>query len=368
MMGERIYIGCSIGPVYQTIRRARCSREIWMASYMFSFVAQRMCEYLNGHGAALYSPWFTEETGEKLSETNQAGLFSDRLYFSVGGVDEDAALQLADDAFSQAVRALAEHIAQTCGRDDQVDSCAAFLMRYLYICVAAETACELPLASLNKALDLRETWTPFVDCEDDGHDSAWLFRFLNHKTLGNSTWLREQAITATTFGELAGYEEQREEEEAPNAPEETDGEASEELQHKRYLAMVRADGDFMGTLLGRLKQDGVRKVSDFLFRQGMDNLRAVLEYGGMPLFFGGDDMFFLAPIYGKGAESILYPKFILPQHIDNYKRPKFIHSPKNVSIMNIPLSHMSKSAATTMNGNASAWPNNSCWPPYTIQA
>jgi CRISPR-associated protein Cmr2 len=81
------------------------------------------------------------------------------------------------------------------------------------------------------------------------------------------------------------------------------------FRHK-YLAVVLLDGDGLGTTISDLKKNN-RTFEDFskkLMAYSDEAVQKVVEYGGTPIYAGGDDLLFLAPVamrYNAGPKDVL---------------------------------------------------------------
>lgn len=285
-MKNTYYVGSTIGPVYAVIQKARKPREIWMASYIFSRVAQEMVEFLKEKGAEFYSPTDFSNIAKKLKG---AGAFSDRLFFNIKIEEDIAADRIVQEAMDRALTLLAHEIIVTLKDETEgiKDRCICFLRRFIYHRTVyrrkEKETDSIPMHEMTDELDLLEKFVPYVDEETKGSD--YILRYLDDDNLKNSPWIKENSVETADFKELA--------EEAG-----TQGKIV-----NKYLAIVRADGDRMGELLARLsksgKEESIRKLSNFLLVRAKENIECVKNYGGLPIFFGGDDMFFIAPLFGK---------------------------------------------------------------------
>lgn len=68
--------------------------------------------------------------------------------------------------------------------------------------------------------------------------------------------------------------------------------------YHKYVAIVHADGDNIGKIIAAIGKE-TSKILDFskdLLEFASDATRIVTEYGGAPIYMGGDDMLFLAPV------------------------------------------------------------------------
>ena len=297
------YVGTTIGPVYAVIQKARRPREIWMASYMFSRIAQEMVNYLIKESTARFcSPYDPDEIGQKIVG---AGAYSDRLFFEVEAENETAvqgyvqaameeALKILRDEMKEAIlKRLQDEKKQTTGEETfGEEKCLAFLEQYIYQLSTVREKQEgatIPMHEMTGDLDRLEAYAPYKDEEKPG-ESDYLLRYLNSDTLQKSRWVNDHNVTSRDLKQLAEA-----------------GKEKVEHQWQRYVAVVYADGDKMGSLLSKFSRAGseeaIRSVSQFLLERAKWNVNTVKAYGGMPIYFGGDDMFFIAPLYGMYKED-----------------------------------------------------------------
>jgi CRISPR-associated protein Cmr2 len=67
----------------------------------------------------------------------------------------------------------------------------------------------------------------------------------------------------------------------------------------KYIAIVQADGDNVGKLITELsetKSDALESFSKNLITYGIKAAELIHNYGGKPVYIGGDDLFFFAPV------------------------------------------------------------------------
>lgn len=88
-------------------------------------------------------------------------------------------------------------------------------------------------------------------------------------------------------------------------------EIGEELKFRhKYLAVVILDGDGLGTAISALKKKGLlfEDFSKKLMAYSDEAVKRVVDYGGTPIYAGGDDLLFLAPVamrYNTGPKDVL---------------------------------------------------------------
>jgi CRISPR-associated protein Cmr2 len=67
----------------------------------------------------------------------------------------------------------------------------------------------------------------------------------------------------------------------------------------KYICIVQADGDNMGKIVSSISADNVLKVSEALLKYGKEACEKIKSYGGLPIYAGGDDLLFIAPVQGN---------------------------------------------------------------------
>ena len=95
-----LYFALTIGPIYRTMGMARSTREIWLSSYIFSYLMATICESLKKYGEILI-PNVPEDTElANKYKNSQAGLFPDRLIMLCNKSDtssKDLILEIVQD-------------------------------------------------------------------------------------------------------------------------------------------------------------------------------------------------------------------------------------------------------------------------------
>ena len=67
--------------------------------------------------------------------------------------------------------------------------------------------------------------------------------------------------------------------------------------YEKYVAVIYSDGDSLGRTLSSINEH--TPLSRGLFEYNKESTRLINEFGGLPVFCAGDDLFFFAPIYKK---------------------------------------------------------------------
>lgn len=391
------YFAVSLGPIYNTIKQARKTRELWVASYLFSFLMKKLTEHLGANaGCRVLSP-IAPPPEQPLYG---AGVFPDRMY---GSMDSDNRQHITDAIASAIadVRAAAEGYGAPDGfRGDHgrfsgdVISQAFWenYFRIVHVVVSAhdytDPATNL-LFDLNERLDSLELQPQFFAEEpkanglsylleypyrtplakeglprlENGayraltHDIKELERFPSTAEVGSLQLhqiapaayaaLLKEAELLVTAERSSGKKHQEENDDQAGEnddilrcfyalidnPEATLSEGVltthskatgqlEELRDKaqsyhKYYCIVHADGDNFGDAIKKLGSDteAVAAFSSKLTDYAVRVVDTINTYGGKPVYVGGDDLLFLAPVVsnvdGKGRTV-----FDLLAHLD----------------------------------------------------
>lgn len=261
------FLAINIGPIIKTFSMARKPREFWAASYMFSYLMERILDHLdNNENLTLVSPCYKKGC----CQNTGVGLFPDRIYYSVK-CDVDIH-HLTDGA----VKVFSE----TIGINHQV------VKRYFNImttCGEYDSDSEA-IKGLNTTLNIME----FNQMACLPEDQVAIQSFLNRTTNKAPSPLFQIAFGEHKFSiesltKIA-----------------SGGCNKAQFSHQRYVCIVQADGDNMGTIVQSDKINKLRsQFSENLMNFGKSACEKIKEFGGRPIYAGGDDLLFIAPVCGK---------------------------------------------------------------------
>ena len=74
------------------------------------------------------------------------------------------------------------------------------------------------------------------------------------------------------------------------------------LPAHKYVAIVQADGDYVGKSIGKLHPTQYQDFSKVLTEFSIDAVRKINSYGGLPVYAGGDDLLFFAPVLNQHSQ------------------------------------------------------------------
>ena len=281
------YLAISIGPIIKTFSMARKPREFWAASYLFSYLMQCILKVFdNEEKVELLSPYYKKGCELKIG----VGLFPDRAFYKIKEADINVDVMLNEVLLNFACRV-----------NLPVQVVRSFF-NLMTVCKGYETSAQA-IKGLNELLDLVElnqkTWSP------DDFDTV--LRFLQHTTNESPSPLFEIAFGKKRFL-IETLEEIANSEKIPIT-----------YSYQRYVCIVQADGDNMGSIVSSSQMEG--KLFDFsqcLMRFGESACTLINNYGGLPIYAGGDDLLFIAPVCGKESKTI----FDLIEEIDKEYKEK----------------------------------------------
>lgn len=343
------YIGITIGPIYPTLERIKSTRALFSGSYLFSWLMRELMAEIRGLGVS-DQKILTPSARVPDKEHPEAGYYADRLILDA----EELSLQTILQARDAVLRKMAAEIAA----DVRVSasSVEAYLMDYLQVYAIAIKLSpnESPFMELNRRLNGLELQRRFPDL-----DQTWLTTLLNQKKgnfLIEDAFGRKQGFPSMieiATRELAQYDhnhyrraisgELKPKQKQATAPipvpegEEVDiasdassderalamlAESQEIRKHikayHKYVAVIHADGDGIGNYINGLGGNAAdfRAFSDQLFEFSQKAREEIVEFGGAPIFIGGDDFLFLAPV-AKRTPTGLNTVFHLVKRLDD---------------------------------------------------
>ena len=276
-----IYSAINIGPIVQTLDMARKPRELWAASFLFSHLMKCIYDTIKSENIEIISPAQPQE------EVNQVGIYPDRIY-AKGCIDAKNIL----------VKALSDFYSDLYGMGGK-GSNNPNLDYFNLMSATCETNKESEaIAQLNQKLDVME----LCHFANDNNTSDSIYEIISKK--GRSTlfeigtgkmWFRIPDLSTIANTQSKKKEDMK--------------------SHHKYFCVVQADGDNVGkTVSHKDLEDGkVMEISKALVNFGLSATKLVKKFGGQPIYAGGDDLLFIAPVIGKEGEDI----FCLLERIEN---------------------------------------------------
>lgn len=358
-MDKQKYLALTVGPIFKTITSVKSTKAIWAASYFFSYLMKKIIEDLKSDIEFLvpYTDPIVDLANEEINLFDEeiksgVGLFPDR--FIAIGTDEhyQKTLVTIDTILNEISIAIMldikgskfevhEKTTDLISKIHKVrlaldeKTIFTFLKDYLQtFCVLLEVGKdENPIFVVNNYLDTLELQQNFVAQEIHPY-LLWFFEGVYYNFLVETAFsTREKRFPSVI--EIATQNIQREEGEREekynrlvqghllkddsregqqNFLDALQDEKFELKQRHKYLTVVQADGDNIGNLIGKINdenanlpvEDRFTHFSKQLFTFSYQASEIIRKFGGSPIYAGGDDLLFFAPIANNEGRSIDY--------------------------------------------------------------
>jgi len=355
------YFAVTIGPIYESLSQTKETRQLWAASYTFSYLIKKIIIIL-GKDFVIISPSFDP----KFVNTTGAGLYPDRIYCYAKTTKTLADLKIKiDEVLQNFAREINCHFITMCsklGVNDvfYIDATAfkiSYNNIYKFICsyfkyytttLLIEEGTPI-LQPLNIMLDTLELTAKLPDSKLPNYLAEYWFRSLNSPLVEdafNKNWhhfnslfqissveltekaskikienknifnsfiknhftaihrIEQSKLSKTAIPEndqtqvtnfLANFKSN-----VLNVINQQINIVTEKLKlnpYHKYIAIVYADGDNIGKAIGGLNNvQNIDEFSKHLFDFSLVASGLIEKYGAMPVYIGGDDMLFFAPV------------------------------------------------------------------------
>lgn len=290
------YIAITLGPIFRVINLAESTKELWGASYLFSYMAKKIIEPFKDREFLL--PLIKSDMFSK--SYNGAGLFPDRYIFKSDEGDFEKLKESVEFTFSNLSKGISKNIDAT--ENEVKDFLKSYLKVYCFEKEPEEYDPKEVVRSFENSMNLIEMQDSFPSKMEDGKN--YLKKYLEKV---NGTFLMKDAgiekfesipeISAADViskGENIDAEKFLEEDSRVKA-------------YHKYFAIVSADGDSMGKCIEKLKETKHLSQALLDFMTGTNGaVDMINKYGGRVVYAGGDDLLFFAPIRNKTKNQTIY--------------------------------------------------------------
>lgn len=390
MAENKTYFALTIGPIYKTIGKGEKTREIWAASYLFSYLCRELLQTLISNGLLLEDDiLLPSPKALKRDVKPGVGLFPDRIlatfdkknFEEVQKTIKSVKKKLADN-IQEGIQKYdgydpyAFHFGEELSQPHLVGAVSAFLEDYFQVYSLEISDKDLGLANdkneplgivkcLNLYLDHLELRSGLSSYDPDpvkiflrAVNHSFLLEDAFHKDVKKFDSLIEIATTELRFirgkdawlfrgaydtivkekVEEAILKERKEARSDKLIPKDYDdlldqlfaieGSFDYLRTYHRYVAIVHADGDNMGKLIGPMSETEIKDFSADLLKFADEANKIIAGqkythaspddwgYGGAPVYIGGDDLVFFAPVASRDKGGKFQTIFHLIAKID----------------------------------------------------
>lgn len=276
---------------------ARKPRELWCASYLFSSLMEKIIEAILDKKNIL-SP--------AIGVTDKSvGLFPDRLFYKS----------------DQGIEYFVEHIINPAKAKFSTERPIPLEYFNTYaVEVIAENDKEA-IWLLNKKLDFLELHNVAFNKKGERDHSEVIRDFIFDKK--NSEQIKTETLIEVATAQLKILSEERRLSEGNNYAsylnefkrKNDDKQFIQNLKsafntfpdkfippHK-YICVVHADGDNIGKAVTTVEGDQLKSLSQSLLNFGTKACESIRQFNGIPIYAGGDDLLFIAPVISKIKEK-----------------------------------------------------------------
>lgn len=339
-MSNKQYLALSIGPIVKILKEARKTRELWATSYILSTLMKHLMEALDpaddtGTHPNILIPSIPKEVRE--ANLYGAGIYPDLLFMEAEGKTRE----YIEAAKTKAIEALAKDCLtkEDLEVEGRLEAAVKFWKQYMRICYVLK---ELPniedgrlSLELKRYLESAELEETFLPTEPEWHA---LYELFDENRIYNTTLsealrgdnqgvygplLSKYSYVPSTY-EIAAMElhqtdsialqciiagmkkDSLSEEFYTEIEKDENSKLAKALKPRhKYYCIVRADGDSIGAaikMLGPKREDYIN-FSELLAKFGKEAAKVINDYGGKPIYIGGDDLLFLAPMQ-NGTDTV----------------------------------------------------------------
>lgn len=307
------YIGITIGPIYDTMLLASTPAALWGSSFLFSYIAKRLCEKLIESGVEesdFILPFFQIKDKKlvlpdienlKINDLVKSGigLFPDRIIYK--GSDLIKAQKIIDETKEEIALKFANDLT-TDNSEYQEADIKEYFFQYLQIYAVCNDVNKNAILELSPFLDAYELQKSFVSIEKTNYI---LELFINKEQKSRNEKIKTSFLVADKENwQLTHTDSDNSLTDKTNYRIKdityiSGGSAKVKNMKKHYYyAIVQADGDYMGKVLESLNgdTDKIREFSKKCFTYGAISSQLINAFGGVTLYAGGDDLLFIAPV------------------------------------------------------------------------
>lgn len=319
------YTALTIGPIHKTLQSVKSTKAIWAASYMFSYLIKEMIKEIKKMNLIIL-PYSDEvEIGSRkkkpLIDPFQTGLFPDRIIIK-GEIELQNIIDNVIQSFSVKSGIPKDYL------NNYIN------LYHLQIDLDDSENVILKLYELLDSMELQQKVSENISTDDP------LVSFLEQKYPYNfliRDEFKERPFPSTVEISTAAFEDEYENDERyTNAVKKLkDGHDENQIEfikdikaivgenfrnYQKYISVVQADGDNIGTLLKFLyeqlnNEELIKRFSKNLLSFAIEAVKLIQSYKGTPIYAGGDDLLFFAPVahlqYNANIKHVSIKKTIL---------------------------------------------------------
>ncbi|WP_279166563.1 Cas10/Cmr2 second palm domain-containing protein [Thomasclavelia cocleata] len=293
---NKTYYGITIGPIVKTLCMTSTPGGLWLASYIFSYIAKDLVTQIKDNGGDILIPSFDEKDIFK-----EVGAYPDHIIFIAKDDLE------VNDIINKTKDKVSCLLYKALEKKKDKDDIKEFVRKYINIhCIKTKNINNI-MNDISEILDNVEQFNFYVYEEKENY---FLTLFNGKKEDKDSNEKDAKNIYVKKFFDLLKDVKPQVLDRKKIKSVEDIAKVDDKKEYKisDYLAIVQADGDGMTGLFENMGNDTIKveKFSKSCMEYTSNAAGLVKEYGGVTIYAGGDDLLFLAPIVSeKDNKNIL---------------------------------------------------------------
>ncbi len=295
-MSDKKIIAITIGPIYDTMQLVSKPAGLWGASYLFSYISRRLTEKLDGGN--VIAPYFKPEKADEDLMKKGVGYYHDHIL--IRGASLEKATLAIEDVKEEVAKEVFKSLSAVKNVDEQ--EIVKYIKAYLtiYLVEVQEQSGENAINATAKYLDAIELQRGVTSVERENY----LAEFLENEVIRNSSLVPDRASWMLTFNNDRIKD-------LPTIAKSDRNDHTVEKDYKRYsyYVLVSADGDRMGKIIANMTDDdAIREFSQKSMKFTTCACEKIIEFGGVVVYAGGDDLQFIAPLthFVNGKEKTIF--------------------------------------------------------------
>ena len=329
------HLAITIGPIYKTIQKARSTRDIWASSFIFSLMMKEILKQLSDKkkiGYKVKKVLAPSNNGIDSAATfHGAGIYPDRCFVQLTEAFTDEEMsRFRDNVFNSLPNGLGIHKnyfhiyavqahfpPKTISSPLEEDNIIFQLSKTLEDAELQQKFIQSGAPDMVKQLDnaIKDLYTLGMDQTDFIRDSkkqeSRLPSLIEISTHGLSQQsFYKETVTDEIWSNLRLPKKLQEEKDETiladlkKALHENEG-AAFKARHK-YYAIVQSDGDSVGKIITEKGNDAtaIGTFSQDLMTFSKEAAKDIANFGAIPVYIGGDDLLFIAPLINAANTSI----------------------------------------------------------------
>ena len=291
------YTAINIGPILDTFAMAKKPRELWNASYMFSYLMECITDELSDND--IISPAVLDWSKPVFYE---AGLYPDRIFIE-GEIKVEEVINNALEKFKKTTGIGNDYVnVMSVSVDYDKPSGAIKELNRLLDCLELykHPVIDSSLKNVAKLLFGENKMKLYAHATSKSKFSIpSLAEIATYrlKSVDPGNWLRICGMLEHDYKEAEADEDFFYQEIKKQFK-------TEYKSYYKYICVIQADGDNMGKIVSALPADKIKDLSKSLLDYGSEACKEIKRYGGLPIYAGGDDLLFMAPVVSSaGAEE-----------------------------------------------------------------